>query len=475
MPVIALFNLNDPSTTALDSAVDNGAQNGVYFNGATSVEGRAVLDGVDDIVKIDNAAVFQLARGTLEIQFSPQDGATLTEPRTILSRDSEGETEGGFRIESLPGGAIRISHESATGTKVYETAPGFQTAGDEISVSYSWDATGPGGYVQITNMTAGGAFIDTVPGTLTMDMGAINQNWIIGASQDTSPPDILRNIDAHHAGSVAYFSISDTVDNTPADPEPPVRDGVVEGTPDGDLIDTAYTGVPDGDFIDSDDAILRGQAPNDDIVHAYDGDDTVFAGAGDDAVFGGAGNDIIDGGGDADSLHGGADRDTFVNVGPGTFVDGGESGDDFDTLDLRGLGPLTVAHDPANAENGTVEFFDDAGASTGTMTFINIENVILPVHGAPIANPDALTTPQFTDITIDVLANDTDPTGQPLTVTSATAKLGDVTINPDGTLTYSPLRDYNGPDDTITYTITDPDGNTATSTVAVTITNVNDV
>ncbi len=732
MPVIALYNLNDPSTIALDSAVDNGAQNGVYFNGATSVGGRAVLDGVDDIVKIDNASVFQLPQGTLEIQFSLEDGTTLTEPRTVLSRDSIGETEGGYRIESLPNGAIRISHESATGTTVYETAPGFQNAGDEINISYSWDASGPGGFVQISNLTTGGAFNDTVPGTLTMDMGAINQNWVIGASQDTSPAGTLRHIDENYRGSVEYFSISDSVDNTPGDPEPPVRDGIVEGTTAGDLIDTAYTGDPDGDFIDNNDAIIPGQAPQDDIVYAYGGDDTVFAGQGNDDVFGGAGddsiyggpgddtlngdtgndvlfggegddvlgggpdqdtlfggngndsllggidndvldggtgddtldggegddlliggggnnlvyggqgndfidtrtegsspdrafpglypadadpmdnrdtvfggagndtiftgddqdeivagggndfvdagddndsvqgndgddtliggegsdtitgdlgddliyggtpddvtdpthlandvdpdpdnnrdelfgglgndtiyggddndtiyggqgddllfggidedliyggagNDSIDGGGEADTLYGGADRDTFINVGPGSVVDGGEEGDDFDTLDLRGLGPLTVTYDPDNAENGTVEFFDADGASTGTMSFINIENVILPVDGAPVANPDAVTTPQFTDITIDVLANDTDPTGQPLTVTSATATNGDVTINPDGTITYSPPRDYNGPDDSITYTITDPDGNTSTSTVTVTITNVNDL
>lgn len=733
MPVIALYNLNDPSTTAVDSAVDNGAQNGVYFNGAASVGGRAVLDGINDIVKIDASPAFQLGRGTLEIQFSQDPGTTLSEPRTILSRDSTGETAGGFRIESLPGGIIRISHESAGATTVYDTPAGFQNAGDEINISYSWDASGAGGYVQINNLTAGTVFSDTVPGTLTMDMGAINQNWVIGASQDTSPPGTLQYIDEHYQGSVEFFSISDTVDNPPPPPPPPpARDGIVEGTAAGDLIDTAYTGDPDGDFIDNNDAILPGQAPQDDIVLAYGGNDTVLAGegndsvtagagddivyggtgndtatgdngddqlfggagddllaggpdqdtlfggdgndtllgvigddvadggdgddsivggdgndlliggngndtvdagagddfidtsaatsspdrafpglypadadpendrdlvfggagndtiftgddrdtisggagndsivAGDDAdsingndgddtliggegsdtisgdlgndlihggtaadasdpthlpdatdpdpennrdllsgglgndtiyggddndtlfggagddllfggidndeIFGGAGNDTINGGGEADTLLGGADRDLFVNVGPGAFVDGNEEGDDFDTLDLRGLGPLTVTYDPDNAENGTVEFFDADGVSTGTMSFINIENVITPADGAPVANPDSVSTPQFTDVTINVLVNDTDPTGQPLTVTSATATNGDVTINPDGTITYSPNRDYNGPDDSITYTITDPDGNTSTSTVTVTIVNVNDL
>lgn len=823
MPVFALYNFNDTTTAALDSAVGNGSQDGVYFNGSTAVGGRAVLDGTDDLVKIVNDPTFQLARGTLEIQFSLEEGTTLTEPRTILSRDSEGETNGGFRIETLPNGAIQISHETATGTVIYETEPGFQAPGDEIQISYSWDSTGSGGFVQISNLTAGTEFNDVVPNTLTMDMGAINQNWVIGASQDTSPAGTLRSIDEHYPGSAEYFSISDTVDNTPTDlapdanpdvaetdenvavtipvlandvdPEgrpltvvggsspngtvtvnpdgtitytpntgfdgvdtvtyeirdpagntatstvtvtvnpqidPPLRDGIVMGTAGGDLIDTAYTGDPDGDFIDNTDALLPGEAPQDDIVLAYGGNDTILSnlgddevtagagndlvyagdgndratgdtgndemhgGAGDDSMSGGAdedtlfggsgndslqgglgsdvldggtgndtliggedpnvliggdgadsavggsgedfidtrgttsspdrdypglspadtdvlddrdtvsagagndtiftgddndvivagagadsvvagddddsvtgadgndtilagegsdtvtgdlgddliygnapgddfgptyrpdavdpsgdndrdllaggigndtiyggddddtlsggigddyldggidedsingdaGNDTLIGGGDADTLIGGGDRDVISSVGPGAFVDGSESGDDFDTLDLRGQGPLTVTYDADNAENGTVEFFDSFGVSTGTMRFVNIENVIPPVDGGPVANPDTATTPQFTDITIPVLTNDTDPTGQPLTVTSATAENGDVTINPDGTITYSPNRDYNGPDDRITYTITDPDGNTATSTVTVTITNTNDV
>ena len=59
---------------------------------------------------------------------------------------------------------------------------------------------------------------------------------------------------------------------------------------------------------------------------------------------------------------------------------------------------------------------------------------------------------------------------QTLTVTNAAALHGTVTINIDGTLSYSPDADYNGPD-TISYTITDdgttngaPDPLTASST-----------
>jgi hypothetical protein len=41
MPIIAQYNLDDTVPTAVDSAVTNGAQNGRYLNGATSIGGQA--------------------------------------------------------------------------------------------------------------------------------------------------------------------------------------------------------------------------------------------------------------------------------------------------------------------------------------------------------------------------------------------------------------------------------------------------
>ena len=86
----------------------------------------------------------------------------------------------------------------------------------------------------------------------------------------------------------------------------------------------------------------------------------------------------------------------------------------------------------------------------------------------PVANDDTASTPEDTTVEIDVLANDSDPEGGALTVISATAPNGAVTINADNTLSYTPDVDYTGPD-TITYRIEDPAGNTATGEVAVTV------
>jgi Ca2+-binding RTX toxin-like protein len=309
MPVFALYNLDDTGSVAVDSSLVYGAQNGGYFNGASSAGGRAVLDGVDDKVKIYPDTDFQMTRGTLEIQFS-QTAHVGTGSNTILSRDSAGETAGGYRIEVQEDGSILISHESAGDTTTFQTDPGFVNPGDEINIVYSWDEAS-GGSVQINNLTTSASFDDDVPAGLTMDQGAtISQPWMIGVSQELSDPAALNNLTEYFQGSVEMFSLSDTVDNG--------------------------SGVPD-------------------------------------------------------------------------------------------------------------------------------------------ANPDTVETDEDTSIlSIPVLANDTDPTGQTLTIVGTpTAGSGTVAVNPDGTLSYTPDPDFNGTD-TITYTITDPDGNEASSTVTVTVNPVND-
>lgn len=147
------------------------------------------------------------------------------------------------------------------------------------------------------------------------------------------------------------------------------------------------------------DYILAGQG--NDTVYGLDDDDTIYGGTGEDLIYGGvdddliygdSGNDLLTGGEGADRIFGGADRDTiYVTLsadGRGDVIDGGEEGDDFDTLDLRGAGPLRIAYAPDNRENGTVSFLDDSGEITGTLTFKNIEN-IMPCFtpGTLIATP----------------------------------------------------------------------------------------
>jgi len=147
------------------------------------------------------------------------------------------------------------------------------------------------------------------------------------------------------------------------------------------------------------------------------------------------------------------------------------------------LGTLTITP-PANY-NGSFSVTATAtateiatGGSTSASTDWNV--TVAPVNDAPDAVNDgtvaasAVTTNEDVAATnIVVLANDTDPEGNPLTVTAASSPNGVVTINADGTLNFTPATNFNG-DTTITYSISDGQGGTDTATVFVKVNPVND-
>ncbi len=99
-----------------------------------------------------------------------------------------------------------------------------------------------------------------------------------------------------------------------------------------------------------------------------------------------------------------------------------------------------------------------------------------PPNGAPVAADDAATVDEDSVANaIGVLANDTDPDGDALTVQSVTQPAnGAVAIASGGaSLTYTPDADFTG-SDPFTYTVRDPDGATDTATVALTVTDLPD-
>ena len=87
----------------------------------------------------------------------------------------------------------------------------------------------------------------------------------------------------------------------------------------------------------------------------------------------------------------------------------------------------------------------------------------------PVANPETASTPVDTDVTIDLLANDYDPDGDPISLYyTPIADHGWCEVNPDGTITYHPNPGFVG-EDVITYTIIDDDSNAVEGTCAVTV------
>lgn len=92
-----------------------------------------------------------------------------------------------------------------------------------------------------------------------------------------------------------------------------------------------------------------------------------------------------------------------------------------------------------------------------------------PANRAPVATNDAVRTDPGQAALVSVLANDSDPDGDALTVTSiSSASHGTAILNANGTVTYTPATGYTGTD-SFTYIVADGRGGTATGTVNVTI------
>ena len=148
---------------------------------------------------------------------------------------------------------------------------------------------------------------------------------------------------------------------------------------------------------------------------------------------------------------------------------------------------LTDPATPAKIFIGTQSQFDDVGMWGRSLSDIEIRGVYrcglasqniaqcppilnTNVNNRPNAVADTATTTDGVPVTVNVLANDSDPdTGDVLTVRAVTAAAhGSVVINGGTTVTYAPTPGYVGPD-SFSYTIDDGRGLTASALVAVTV------
>lgn len=111
----------------------------------------------------------------------------------------------------------------------------------------------------------------------------------------------------------------------------------------------------------------------------------------------------------------------------------------------------------------------DSSNNTATATVtVTVSNV----NSAPVATGDTRSTPEDTDVTIDVLSNDSDPDGDTISIESNDAPKSGTAVISGTNIVYTPNSGFVGTD-TFTYTITDPDGLTSAATVTVDVTSVN--
>jgi hypothetical protein len=180
----------------------------------------------------------------------------------------------------------------------------------------------------------------------------------------------------------------------------------------------------------------------------------IDGGDGNDQITGTAGNDTIAGGAGNDTLRGGGGVDTALYAGNAS------------AYQISGIGTsqVTVRHVASGAVD-TLFDFEFAQFDSG---MVSLAGGVLPVAGA-----DTAQTAEENAVTVDVLSNDSTGGSGTLSVTGVTqGGHGTVTVNADGTLTYTPHANYAGPD-SFGYTVSNGTG-TANGTVSVTVTGVND-
>ena len=191
----------------------------------------------------------------------------------------------------------------------------------------------------------------------------------------------------------------------------------------------------------------------------------------------------------------------------GAGADSDADGDSL-TLDAASIGTFTTTaggsitlaangnftYTPPANFNGTDTFdytVSDTNGGTDTQT---LSFNITPVNDDPVAGDDVGVTAEDTSLVVGsgsgLLDNDTDVDGDVLSVTAFSVAgevgpfvlgvaytiggVGDVTINGDGSYSFVPVADFNGSVPQVTYNIEDGNGGTASSTLDITITPVND-
>jgi len=166
------------------------------------------------------------------------------------------------------------------------------------------------------------------------------------------------------------------------------------------------------------------------------------------------------------------------------FVLGNDSDPDGGTLtvvsfDQPAHGSVSItagfaAYLPAANYNGPDSFHYTVQDPSGLTATATVNITVQPVDDAPVASDDAASVEEDASATIDVIANDRDIDGDPLTIISVTSPAhGSAAIVSGREITYTPAPNFHG-SDSFTYTAADPSGATATATVTLAITSVND-
>lgn len=137
--------------------------------------------------------------------------------------------------------------------------------------------------------------------------------------------------------------------------------------------------------------------------------------------------------------------------------------------------PTSITYTPSNT-GGYVgpDSFTYTIANDRQATATGVVNVSI-VNSPPVANDDAYSVPHYSSVNrgpnqFYVLANDSDPGGDPLTVVAVSTPANGRAGYLADSVVYTPASGFMGVD-TLTYTVSDNHGGTSTATISVTTTN----
>jgi hypothetical protein len=112
---------------------------------------------------------------------------------------------------------------------------------------------------------------------------------------------------------------------------------------------------------------------------------------------------------------------------------------------------------------GTDSFSYRVADSSSTSSYATVQISVVP-NQVPLAQSDQATTLQNTPVSIPLLANDSDPNGDPLSIQYVSQPFYGTVTHADGQALYTPNTDYIG-SDTFSYAVEDPSGAVSTSVV----------
>ena len=128
----------------------------------------------------------------------------------------------------------------------------------------------------------------------------------------------------------------------------------------------------------------------------------------------------------------------------------------------------TITYTPAanyfGPDTFTYTISDGHGGSASGTVSVNVQ----AVNDAPVAVTDNVTVSENGQITIPVVANDTDVDGDAITLTSVGAASHGSIVQNGNNVTYTPALTYSGTDSFV-YSISDGHGGTASGVVNVTV------